>query len=415
MIDPATTRIGIIGAGAAGLTAAEHLRQNGYENITILEKADRVGGKCCSTDLDGRMYELGAGAIARDQRVIMDLVERYDVPKHRVRYGRDVLMDESTGEARKEWNRFFETFHLGRQLWKYRGLCHKYAKAVAPGHEDVPEALMVPFSDWAASHGISELARRLEPYFTGYGYGYFSEIPAIYVMKYYPWSTVKSFMRRQIYTFPEGLQSLWETVASQHDVRLNAAIEGVVRGEKGVTVKTKQEDFKFDRLIVAAPLHALGEVMDWHKKEADLLAQVETIDYRTYAFHLKDFPCQNGYLPMNFKGEREGHPVFWYCRFPNTEIFTFYVIGNATVSEEVAWKNCEAVIEQLGGKVKKRLMTRRWDYFPHVKTEAMKAGFYDSLNQLQGKGSTYYVGELFNFSTVAVSAMSSEDLVTRHF
>ncbi|MBD2526199.1 NAD(P)-binding protein, partial [Nostoc sp. FACHB-133] len=38
-------RIGIIGAGCAGLTAAEELHDLGYKNITIIDAKNRVGGK----------------------------------------------------------------------------------------------------------------------------------------------------------------------------------------------------------------------------------------------------------------------------------------------------------------------------------------------------------------------------------
>ena len=36
-------RIGIVGAGPAGLTAAETLKQKGYINVTVLEKTDHAG------------------------------------------------------------------------------------------------------------------------------------------------------------------------------------------------------------------------------------------------------------------------------------------------------------------------------------------------------------------------------------
>ena len=42
------TRICIIGGGPAGLSAGMYLEQKGYENYTILERNDHVGGKCHS-------------------------------------------------------------------------------------------------------------------------------------------------------------------------------------------------------------------------------------------------------------------------------------------------------------------------------------------------------------------------------
>ena len=54
------TRICIVGGGPAGLSAGMYLEQKGYENYTILERLDRVGGKCWSPHYNGRRYEMGA-------------------------------------------------------------------------------------------------------------------------------------------------------------------------------------------------------------------------------------------------------------------------------------------------------------------------------------------------------------------
>ena len=54
------TRICIVGGGPAGLSAGMYLEQKGYENYTILERLDRVGGKCWSPTYNGRRYEMGA-------------------------------------------------------------------------------------------------------------------------------------------------------------------------------------------------------------------------------------------------------------------------------------------------------------------------------------------------------------------
>ena len=41
-------RIAIIGGGPAGLAAGRYLEQKGYQNYTIFERTDHVGGKCHS-------------------------------------------------------------------------------------------------------------------------------------------------------------------------------------------------------------------------------------------------------------------------------------------------------------------------------------------------------------------------------
>lgn len=53
-------KICIIGGGPAGLSAAVHLEKKGYDNYTILERENWVGGKCHSPHHDGKRFEMGA-------------------------------------------------------------------------------------------------------------------------------------------------------------------------------------------------------------------------------------------------------------------------------------------------------------------------------------------------------------------
>ena len=53
-------RICIVGAGAAGIAAAVTLRSLGYRHLTILERGERVGGKCWTIVEDGRALDLAA-------------------------------------------------------------------------------------------------------------------------------------------------------------------------------------------------------------------------------------------------------------------------------------------------------------------------------------------------------------------
>ncbi len=60
-------RICILGAGAAGLSAAWKLRKLGYERVTILETLNRPGGKCLSLRHNGVTLELGAALLMPDR------------------------------------------------------------------------------------------------------------------------------------------------------------------------------------------------------------------------------------------------------------------------------------------------------------------------------------------------------------
>lgn len=50
---PIQTRIGIVGAGPSGLSAAYALSKLGYSNVTVIEKHHSVGGMCESVEIEG--------------------------------------------------------------------------------------------------------------------------------------------------------------------------------------------------------------------------------------------------------------------------------------------------------------------------------------------------------------------------
>jgi phytoene dehydrogenase-like protein len=50
---PVNSRIGIVGGGPSGISAAYALARLGYNNITVLEKHHAVGGMCESVEIEG--------------------------------------------------------------------------------------------------------------------------------------------------------------------------------------------------------------------------------------------------------------------------------------------------------------------------------------------------------------------------
>jgi len=80
----------VVGAGLAGLVAADELRRAGAE-VTVLEARDRVGGRVWSQQLDnGAVVEMGAEFILPGNTAIRELVDRFGLGlwDKGMRYGR---------------------------------------------------------------------------------------------------------------------------------------------------------------------------------------------------------------------------------------------------------------------------------------------------------------------------------------
>ena len=67
-------KIGIIGAGATGLTAAYDLAADGHD-VTVLEGADEIGGLAGSLEVQGTPLERYYHHIFGTDRAMIDLIE----------------------------------------------------------------------------------------------------------------------------------------------------------------------------------------------------------------------------------------------------------------------------------------------------------------------------------------------------
>lgn len=407
-------RIGIVGAGPAGLTAAETLKQKGYTNVTVLEKSNRAGGKCCSIEYKGRMYELGAGILSENNHTVRTLAERYNVKTERVDFDTPTLTVDANGIPIPDYS-LRQKIRLMREAVAYKRLLKRYQRVTEHGLLHVHPDLTIPFTEWAKKHRLTLLAKEFAKYFTGFGYDYLDEVPTAYVLKYYDQHTIRAFLKKAFYKFPNGIQGLWTTVAAHHDVRYNTTITRAKR-EVDVTVETHEGDtYTFDALILTSPLDEALKFLDASPEETELFSQIIHCDYRTYACVIEGFPKQTGYAAGNFTTTRKGYPVFWYERYQDTDLFTFYILGDWSISDEAVQAHIEDLIRPLGGRLERVHTIARWKYFPHVSGEDMRQGYFDKLEALQGKKHTYYAGELLNFSTVDLSASYAKQLVERFF
>jgi predicted NAD/FAD-binding protein len=405
---PGDSSVAILGAGAAGLSAARALHRAGYRRVSVLEQGDRVGGKCWTIQLDGRTYELGAVLLTHAYRHVRALAREVGV-RPTARIG-SACLDLDTGKktalARVALDGPLPEVSVGVVRLAAELLRHR--RLLRPGFAAVDPELAMPFARWAQKHGLAATSSMIEPWFTAFGYGYLSEIPAAYVLKYLALFGPSSELSA-------GYQDLWERVARPLDVRRNVTVRRVRRDGEGVVVESDSGSVRFDAIVLACPADAALRVLDAGEEERDLLSRVRWQDYRVVAASVRRFcDTRQLFFPKHFGTSARGDPMCAYRRWPESDVRLFYAFGDGTSLDDTA-ERVVAMVRAAGGEVTKVHCTVGWRYFPHVTPEDMASGFYGRLEALQGSRRTFYAGELLSFGTVENVVAYSDALVERYF
>jgi protoporphyrinogen oxidase len=456
-------KICIIGGGPAGLSAGMYLEQKGYENYTILERLDRVGGKCWSPHYNGKRYEMGAIMGVPSYYAVHDVeefcgithdgpqlnrnykdkngkvIEPFEPKKNILKIPRLLKMKKQL----KELGELLETKYKGYDINGHRGVAEgRYEGfAVTPEREPVSgvnpnlKDLALPFKEFCKKNKVDLIQDVWIGPFTAFGYGYFDEIPAGYVLKYLDFQTTMNFVKVNLWTWEQGTQYIWECLNDKlkNPARLNSNIEKVERkdGKVYVTVNGKVEEY--DKIIVTAPLYIPGTrtdgmkgMVEYFDTRDDEMALFKKIDYERYDVQAvltkpEDHPEISYYVFDNMVPERLGHLMVYYRRWKETvdQVITTYALRKHRDTNEIPY---ETVRQQVQEDLKTmhnpaKEVINEWSvyYFPHVFSADYADGWYDKVEAMQGKYDTYYAGEIMAFGDMDETAEYSRELVERFF
>ena len=464
-------RVCIIGGGPAGISAAMYLQMKGYRDYVIYEKNNRVGGKCYSPHVrfngKERTYEMGAIMGAITYHAVHE-VEKFagighsDGPNMRRMYrdakGNEIFpFDPKKNPSIKKTKDLLRMKKQMKKLveimnTKYKGYdCYGH-RGVAQGRyaglsKEVPNALehiegenpnlkdlALPFDEFCRINGVEEVMKIWIAPFTSFGYGFFDEMPAAYVMKYLDTTTAIEFVNLRLWTWREGTQNIYE---SANKKLLKPAVLGTqvvkverpAEGEEGkikVTIRSAEGECveEFDKLIVTTPLDYFANYADARDDEKELFGKIIHEKYVDFlaTFDRWSGPTISGYIFDNMVPEKLGHAMVYYHRWEDLGSncpCTVYALRNHQGSKDADYDyTINAMMDDMrlcGFRVRERHYEQESYYCPHVSPEDYAAGWYDDLEAIQGKQNTYYAGEILSFGDMEDTCASSRDLVGRFF
>ena len=433
-------RICIIGGGPAGISAAMYLQKKGYENYVIYERLNKIGGKCYSPQIEvhgkKRSYETGAIMGAITYHAVHEVEEfagvtHKDGPNMRRMYrdktGQEIHPFEpkidfsfskmfgllKLKKQMKKLVEIMETKYKGYDCYghrkvaqgKYSGLSKKVDNALQMIEGENPNLkdLALPFDQFCRINGVEEVMRIwLGPY-TSFGYGYFDEIPAAYVMKYLDTTTAIEFINMRLWTWKDGTQSIYEAANKKlkNPAVLNTEVVKVERPAEGcegrikVTIRQNGQENteEFDQLIITTPLDQFAEYADARPEEKELFGKIIHEKYVDFiaGFEENKGPTISGYIFDNMTYDRLGHAMVYYHRWEDLEAncpSVVYALRNHSGSKDVSYDDTINMMmkdmELCGYPVKERIFEQETYYCPHVSPEDYAAGWYDKLEAIQG-------------------------------
>lgn len=414
-------RVGVIGGGAAGLTAAFELKKRGHLP-TVFERAESVGGKSAAFAVDGHTFDLGTHICTSQYRNIKDFAAE-------VGCATELLTPLRTYDVKRRALYAPGTSFISEMVNYVRLLeqkAQRYPKISLPGLHHESRTLSESLPDWIAQHQLSGLlkATGLDVGYTSSGYGFLSdpELATLYYLKFVELSGFLDPNPQDDYqgewTIAGCFMNLWQKVAERlDDVRCSADVKSVERRADGVTIRTADGDFEFDDLVVAVPLERSLEFLDASDEERDLFSRIRHNPYYTTVASATGLPRDGFYMLQQYSIDDRhiGRCTAFHHRYADSDVYTFYAYGGPGLSDDDILRLLKEDVETLGGQLGEVHGQKLWNFFPHVTLSDVKAGYFERIEALQGQRRTYYTGSLLSFELIECVVGYSRDLVGRHF
>lgn len=434
-------RICIVGAGPAGIATAHELASRGYRNVTILEKADRVGGLCLSEGFEGRAFDLGANYVTSAYKQVRRLARQVGAEMYTEVRG--AFFNPRT----RTWRSIFAEAKGNASLIGFGWACLRYlflrwrlnGRIPRTGYVGVsrhPE-LCVDFDSWLVANRLTDLRTLCAIPVTLMGYGRLDEIPAPYVLTYLNLGTFFDLLlygsglpRSWPKRFIDGFQRLFERLAWRLDVRLNAQILKARRTAQGVNVHVRfagdeqwlnkpcETNLQFDWLVLCCPLQSVADWLDLTDEETALIGRITTNPFATTTLVARDPKLPTRVI--NVTGEDDVSPPkagplppsIVTQQFADNPLVTFYTPLPAGPASDPLGppgqaKAVTAGVNQLAAALDLDISGAEaafsndvWPYFPHVSAADIADGWYDRIEALQGRNRTWYNGGVMCFELI---------------
>ena len=249
MTDPLSTSASVLvlGAGIAGLAAAQALTEQG-RSVIILEARNRVGGRMWTDSSLGVPLDLGASWIhGVNGNPITKLAKQFGVKTVPTDDENSIMFNADGSEySDVEWE---ETESLFEEIYEEVALMQEETE----NDTSLQDAFDAVLSEYDLS---DEQMRRLNYYaYLGTSLEYGADMNDLSLWE---WDQDEEFGGEEV-IFPGGYNQITNGLAKGLDIRLETVVKTIRYGDDGVVVETTAGDFVADQAVVTFPLGVLKQ------------------------------------------------------------------------------------------------------------------------------------------------------------
>lgn len=421
-------RIIIVGGGCSGISAAKLLAERRVYRVTVLEAADRLGGKAETYWHDGTAHDLatcylawGYGTAFRWLREKGMRVGRIQPPVVLLK-GDDrrivSLSDYASGVGIASKMRALP------QAVRYIFLWFRFAIAEANNSTSARAAvdLAMPFSDWCRLKRLPVIERVGARALVTAGYGYLEALPTLHCLRWLKPSILFAGLATQVYEVVGGIGNLWNALALDLDVRLNHEVARIETMPDGPVVTTRcGKTFACDDVIIAVPLSQSAKLLGPDVGLAQFAASMRSHKYASLLFRT-DRPIFASHhesvgLEKHLGSETVGKtlairrtaaktPHAACNESDNDRIYVSYHL-QGTHSLDDLESYLREDIKWLGGHVEAVLLRRSFDYMQTYDQPAIRANIATRIQDIQGRQGIW-------LSTASSSFEATENIIDRN-
>jgi len=249
MTDPLSTSASVLvlGAGIAGLAAAQALTEQG-RSVIILEARNRVGGRMWTDSSLGVPLDLGASWIhGVNGNPITKLAKQFGVKTVPTDDENSIMFNADGSEySDVEWE---ETESLFEEIYEEVALMQEETES----DTSLQDAFDAVLSEYDLS---DEQMRRLNYYaYLGTSLEYGADMNDLSLWE---WDQDEEYGGEEV-IFPGGYNQITNGLAKGLDIRLETVVKTIRYGDDGVVVETTAGDFVADQAVVTFPLGVLKQ------------------------------------------------------------------------------------------------------------------------------------------------------------